>query len=405
MNPVRGSPFDAAPFGRPLEDGVGIVWDDPREIHRVVVRTAGPPPEGLKLSYWHGRWPERRLPKGRASGGGDVGWWELGDWYKGTWQWADTDVEIQDNAAAFTFLPLNAREFPDETDFPATFRTTFKLKVDGCDASPDVESVEAYTDSVWERASATVCFASPQGAPPRFSAYNGHVAEVREAGPTRYLVDLWKARNPDPNSFDTTLLTLSGDKTATVGIDDLADRAITVPDCGFTVMEGHTEEDFAQVASRVRIGANPGVCDAVRDLPEQTWSRAWDHMVPKRKGLYLPLGTEGGRHRFRLDPDGSVLFRTNNGYLASCRGKDTPRLVEDGAQIGVSFGLSDRPENRTIEAGVLPIGITTWETDGIRIEQVAFCTPLGGTDPEGAVPDADAVGVLMARFRFENLDA
>ena len=403
MDPVRGSAFDAAPFGRPLEEGIGIVWDDPREVHRVVVRTAGPLPEDLSLSYWHGRWPERRLPKDRTPGGGDVGWWELGDWYNGTWQRADTECEIENGAATFTFRPLNEQEFPDETDFGPTFRTTLKLRLDGGGESSDGLGLEVYTDSTWEPHDVTVLCEAPGGKLPRFSAHNGQVAEVIEAGPARYLLRLWRTRNPDPNSFDKTLLTFSSDETVTIRVEDLAYGPIVIQDFGLAVVAGETEADYGQVASRTRIHAHPGVCETVGALPEQTWSRAWTHMVPKRKGLYLPLGTDGGRHRFRLNPDGSVHYRTNNRYLMACAAKDTPRLESDASPIQVSFGLPEGLEARTIAEGVLPIGITAWEADGIRIEQVAFATPLDGTDPEGAVPDADAVGVLMARFRFENL--
>ncbi len=403
MAPKPGSAFDAAPFGKPLEDGIGIVWEDPREIHRVAVHTAGPPPDDLSLFYWHGQWPERRLPKDRAPGGGDVGWWELGDWYNGTWQRADTECEIEDGTAVFTFRPLNEQEFPRETDFPATFRTTLKLRLDSKEGPLDVERMAAYTDSTWEPCCLTVLFASPQEQRLRFSAHNGHVEAIDKAGPDRYRLALWRTCNADPNTFDKTLLTLSGRATATIRVEDLADGPIAIPHLGLIVVEGDAEADHGQIASRARIRAHPGVCETVGALPEQTWGRAWKHMEPKRKGLYLPLGTDGGRHRFRLNPDGSVLFRTRNTFLMTCPGRDTPRLEGDSAPIEVSFGLPDEPETRTIAEDVLPIGITTWERGGIRIKQEAFATTLGGTDREGAVPDADAVGVLMARFRFESL--
>ena len=34
---AASAPFDAAPFGLPLPEGDGVMWEDPREIHRVVV--------------------------------------------------------------------------------------------------------------------------------------------------------------------------------------------------------------------------------------------------------------------------------------------------------------------------------------------------------------------------------
>ena len=44
---LRAAPFDAAPFGLPLPEGNGVMWEDPREIHKVVVHfaSAAPAPE------------------------------------------------------------------------------------------------------------------------------------------------------------------------------------------------------------------------------------------------------------------------------------------------------------------------------------------------------------------------
>src|SRR5579884_4478496 len=87
-------PLDVAPFGMPLPSGVGLRWEDPRELHRVVVHFQKELPKGqsVTLQYWGSRWPEQHLPKDRAPGGGDVGWMELGDWYRSDWRTADAIV-------------------------------------------------------------------------------------------------------------------------------------------------------------------------------------------------------------------------------------------------------------------------------------------------------------------------
>jgi len=71
------------------------MWEDPREIHRVVVhfKDAAPAPETVRLEYWGSWWPERHLPKDREPGGGDVGWMELGNWWKYGWRVADAAVQ------------------------------------------------------------------------------------------------------------------------------------------------------------------------------------------------------------------------------------------------------------------------------------------------------------------------
>ena len=65
--------FDAAPFALPLPEGSGLLWEDPREIHSVLVEFVGaaPPPDQVRLEYWGSRWPQQHLPKDREPGGGN----------------------------------------------------------------------------------------------------------------------------------------------------------------------------------------------------------------------------------------------------------------------------------------------------------------------------------------------
>ncbi len=46
---LRAEPFDAARYGLPLPEGNGVMWEDPREIHKVVVHFAGAPPAPEKV--------------------------------------------------------------------------------------------------------------------------------------------------------------------------------------------------------------------------------------------------------------------------------------------------------------------------------------------------------------------
>src|SRR5208283_2929834 len=96
--------FDAAPFGLRLPEGNGILWEDPREIHRLVVQFEGaaPPPSSLRLEYWGSRWPQQHLPKDRQPGGGDVGWMELGNWYTGGWRAADAEASAEGSQVTFS---------------------------------------------------------------------------------------------------------------------------------------------------------------------------------------------------------------------------------------------------------------------------------------------------------------
>jgi hypothetical protein len=92
--PLRAEPFNAARFGLPLPEGNGVMWEDPREVHKVVVHFAGavPAPEKVRLEYWGSRWPDQRIPKDAQPGGGSVGWMEMGNWYSYHWHVADTEA-------------------------------------------------------------------------------------------------------------------------------------------------------------------------------------------------------------------------------------------------------------------------------------------------------------------------
>jgi len=402
MNVVEGLPFDAAPFGQPLPEGNGWRWEDLRELHRVTLVFRGKPPQEIRLQYWLTSWPHRRLPKDHVPEGGSVGWWGLGDWFTGRWQTADTSLLIEEDRAIFTFRPLNEREFPDMTDLPVTYRTTFQIRW-LAEELPPLERIEAHTDSVWASSTLTVLWRSIPSSTPIFETFNGHISSVRRVNPRCYRVTLWRTRNPDPNSFDKTLLTVRSDSTFTVAIDDLDVGPAYLPDHGVCVVKGEEERDFTGLVAAIRVNSPPSLYDLISELPEQSWERAWRNMVPKRGRLYLPLGMDGGRHKFGINSDGSVFYRTNNRYLIRRPGRDTSRLQSDRAEINLSFGLPSEPVERGLQEGTLPIGITVWEMEGLRIEQVACATVLDGINSQGPPPPGDALGVLLLRFSFTNI--
>lgn len=138
--PAVGSPVDVAPYGYPLppeesESGkaIGVIWEDPRDITKIVVTYGNDTPAvavlEAKLQYWQSQWPRRRIPRDVESGAGGSGWLDIGDWYNGGWKDADVDVSVSKEAATYTFRAINAKEFPDLKDFNAKYRTTLKLRL------------------------------------------------------------------------------------------------------------------------------------------------------------------------------------------------------------------------------------------------------------------------------------
>jgi len=157
------SRFDAAPFGLPLPEGNGVMWEDPREIYEVIVHFSGAPPRSgkIRLEYWGSRWPEQHLPKDRQPGGADVGWMELGNWYNGACAWLMRSKNRRFNSV-FHLRAVNAKEFPALKDYAAAFRYTLKIRLASDQPLPTVELIEAFTDSMWKADSARLEWAQRQ---------------------------------------------------------------------------------------------------------------------------------------------------------------------------------------------------------------------------------------------------
>src|ERR1043166_2896395 len=167
--------MDVAPFGLPLPEGNGVMWEDPREVHQAIVHFSGqaPAPEKLRLEYWGSRWPHQHLPKDREPGGADVGWMELGNWHTYNWRVADTEAGLDGQALVFTFRPVNASEFPKS--YPAPFRYTLKLRVTSSESLPRLQRIQAFTDSVWDRRAVRLVWAKAPARAIGLDAFNGAV--------------------------------------------------------------------------------------------------------------------------------------------------------------------------------------------------------------------------------------
>ena len=430
--PLRAAQFDAAPFGLPLPEDHGLLWEDPRELHRVVVhfQAAAPAPESLRLEYWGSWWPERHLPKDREPGGGDIGWMELGNWWKYGWRVADAQARAEGKAIEFTFRPVNASEFPKAKDYPAPFRFTLKLRVASDQPLPGIERLETFTDSQLESRAFRLAWADGPPAGVR-AVFNGRLvrAESVTARGGRFLIDA--VTNADPNTFDRTLVTLSrGTNTFTFKFDDLALGPLFLPNFGVSVLPDADARDYAAIAAGQRTSGSKTLYDRVAELPEQTWRAAWAGMPPKKSHICFPLGLDGGRERFRLNADGSLDWRSNDHYLRSRPGNDTPRLALEKGGVHLRFDLPPQPMERTLDEESLPICIGTWDLNGVRVQQVAFVTELAGatTRAEAATPSppsgeragvreraepkapsrvnpappGDTFAVLLARFTLHN---
>ncbi|HEX4644023.1 MAG TPA: hypothetical protein VH598_00285, partial [Verrucomicrobiae bacterium] len=359
--------FDAAPFAILSSERNGLIWEDPREIHEVIVHFKGPAPQAsqIRLEYWGSRWPQQHLPKNREPGGGDTGWMELGNWHQGGWRVADADAKIVGNTVTFTFRPVNEREFPAVKDYDARFRYTLKIRVAADVPLSLVEKIQAFTDSVFERRMARLAWKEQSGRNLKVDVFNGALVKKEDVSSRGTSLILQAAQNSDPNTFDRTLVTVDEGKQAfTFKVDDLSGGPLYLPEYGVAILPEGDLRDYAAVEAEIKNRKGTTLYDRVARMPEQTWKAAWAGMPPKKSRICFPLGLDGARQKFRLDANGEIFIRWNDQYMRDRPGRDTARLQLEKQPVHFRFGLPDQPVERHTEEesqignepAVFPIG-------------------------------------------------
>lgn len=396
--------LDVVPFGEVAldKDVCTVVWEDPRELHTVVVTFDSPPPVKPSLQYWQSSWPEKEIPRDAPSGAGQSGWFDIGDWYKGKWQTADAEVQLDGPRATFTFNPVNASEFTDLKERDARYRTTLKLRVPREQGVPPVTKIEAYTDSIWHPLDFVIEAAKPRTWEGEIQVFNGAVESCEYRDGVRARVRYAELRHY--GSFDGTVVTWRGKgETFSFAPLDLKKWGhIFLPDFGAIVRLADDATTYQQ-ASLDAERAGKDFYSRVFDMPEQTFPRAWADM-PAKARQYIPLSFEGTRQHFGLDGACNV-FRKRN-WVENLHGRDTERCRWSGETLWTRFGLpSESMKDRTLVDGSLPMTVTVWEHEGVRYTQTAFAAPLAG--PPSAVDGrvlADDAMALYVRFLMEPLE-
>jgi len=435
---TKGDNVNVTPFGeitRWEADGkdYGVLWEDSRDIFRVTITFADPnnlpKPEDIGLEYWQSTWPKQRIPRDRPSGAGSSGWLNVGDWFQGKWLKADTNLEVNDTTYSFTFNPLNAKEFPDMKDFPPVYRSTMKIRVIGGAPLPKIQAIECYTDSTWEPLEFEVEWGAAakeqQTWDGRLEVFNGIIQQVQpisanskvKIGEGNKWTSVVKnkmdgiragilfAKTNAYNSFDETVVTVrTACETFSFAASDLIRHGhIFIPDFGVIVRKAGDDTTYASAEKLWKENSDKNIYQRVSSVPEQTFSNAWKD-IPQKEPFYIPLGFEGGRQFFGVEPDGSVFCRF--GWLHRIPGRDTKRCLFDGGSVTYSFGLSEaKLIDRQLVDGCLPMIVAAWEHDGVHYRQTAFVIPFDGAPKAGEAIYADDTLVLMLRFEIARAGA
>jgi len=435
-HPRVGEAVDVVPFGGIThweENGLdyGVMWEDSRDIVKVTVTfDAGatlPSPDSIRLQYWKATWPQRRIPREEPSGAGSSGWLDIGDWYQGRWQDGDVNLTIHGNRYEYTFNPVNAREFKDVGDFDAPYRSTLKLRIISDQPLPKIVSLQAFTDSVWQEQVVEIEWGGTAEAEQdwsgRLEAFNAHVLHVEPySSASRVMVSSdwsWQSTTQDQtdgirarilyakpqgyNSFDESIVTVRAQQeTFSFAMSDLIRwKTIFISDYGVLVRLAGETETYASARERWTQEKNRDLYARVFQVPEQTFTQAWNDM-PAKAAHYIPLSFEGSRQHFRLDENGNVTC-VNGSWIARIRGKDTDRCLWNGGSITYRLGLpGGQPSERELLDGDMPVIFSRWELNGIRATQTAFAIPLLGIPNAGGRVWADDTLVLMIRLELEN---
>ena len=439
FEPKADEQVDVAPFGetRSWDDGkdIGVLWEDAREIFKVVVTFANnavlPDPSTVKLQYWKNGWPEQRVPRNELLGSGSSGWMASGDWYRGRWQDADIDVSVSGNTWTFTFRPINAKEFPNEKNFDVNYRQALKLRLLFSEKAPQASSFKAFTDSTWQQGTAVIEWGGTATAEQVWDghaeAYNGYITRVDTLDGSKtkvngsnswtsavkkttdgIKVNYWFAKPASVNSFDETIITLRtkqhsfsflGRHFPVTTIPD--PKLVFIRDYGVLVKGADDPRFYSLVEQEYKKG-DRCLYDRVTALPEQTLDRAWDAM-PQKGRIYMPLAVEGGRQHFQVAPDGKLANPKN--WLQRIKGSDSDKAKWEGNYLWYRIQLAMDGAVATgasIEDDYLPIPTTWYEKDGVRYSEVAFATVLSGKlPPEGRIK-AEEPQVMMVKLVMAN---
>ncbi|MBI2297551.1 MAG: hypothetical protein HYU66_01135, partial [Armatimonadetes bacterium] len=194
---------DDSPDGRTLV----FRWEEPRDIHRIVLQFAAAAPAELPtVEYWRSHWPGQRVTL--ADAGGRAGWKPRDDWFNGEWQTADVRQRSRrEGLLSVAFAPLSRLEFPELADYGVAFRQTLKLRVVLPDGSPLPAAVRIHSDTPTElrRYLVEPCSDDPL---PAVEAYNGELERVRHDRAGLHLAV--RCAVPGPLSYDGTIVTLRG---------------------------------------------------------------------------------------------------------------------------------------------------------------------------------------------------
>ncbi|MBI4578115.1 MAG: hypothetical protein HY718_00340 [Planctomycetes bacterium] len=424
--------------------GVGVVWQDERDVREIRARFAGAvDADAIRVQYWARTWPPDPPKMPAIEDPQD-------DLWRGSWLTARLDHAVRDDEHVFTFRPLAHDENKLAGNLPGVdYRRTLKVRLVLPTGTPRIDSLAMHSESVLQPLALRIEFGAGEADPATWSGrleirdgtigsvkpWNFGPADtfeapcawknVRPTEPKGIIAELLVSEPSPPGSYDITVVTVwntahsaRGDEPRTFSFSplDLDRGPIYVPDMHVVVNKAdkprHFSPDYPPRGRTIR--------EQIRLEPEQTFERASREIPPqdpwvRQHGdkVYLPVAADASWQKFAVEYGGDMFISKRQ---TKAKGAELKRLQWKGDVIRFRVGTmridgaatqpyyrEDRRAKVSVAEDCLPIVANHWEQDGLTYEQEAFATLLTGPlDPNDPRRSEQTPAALMMQLRVRN---
>ncbi|MHB0998416.1 MAG: hypothetical protein ACYC27_04140 [Armatimonadota bacterium] len=394
-----------------------VLFEEPRDISRVVVTFTGKAPEKLDLYYMHKIWPQTKIERNvRGADNAIVAGWEpIEDWFNCDWRKAEVNLDRHgEKSIVITFKNL-VSEFKECTDYDVTFRRTQGIRIQ-IDPAASIANVKVYTTSQSMKSSIRVSLdtdTQTKAEQMQVTGYNaiidriktesgkilkGSVVSFKQGDKRSFTIDLrhMKPSHRFCNDGGNVTFTIGSDA-FTISMESLMNQGpIWYADEGVYITLTGDRTSFEQY--KAQYSGKQTISRRVLGLPEQSLGGALNGQPRSHPDSFV-VGCKNARQRFRIEPTGDlVLAKFSMDYPQY---SDTPRF-KNNADARFFFGLErwEVAGRYPDTAPIMAYNIHLLSGD-ISMEQKSFAVPLLKPVLNSSLIGDDTI-VGLVKFTFTN---